>query len=394
MSNTTKTLVVIGAGFAGYWAALAARYAADSWEQDLCIRVVNPTNFMTMRPRLYEADPASMTTPLLPLFDVVDVEWVPGTVSKIDSTNHLVTLEDGTQMSFDSLVLTAGSQFLPPPIEGIKDYAHQIEDLGSAVELEKCLKQLAEDQSPLTIVILGAGFTGIELACELRSRLALLGNEAWATEAEITLLDSADVVGTTLGKGLEDKLTAALEKWNITIYLGRSIQKITKDQVELDDGRRLQAKVTVACVGSRANRLTETLSSELDNKGRLVVDQYLAVSKTIFSAGDCASALADGEHRALMSCQHAMPMGRFAGYNAAAAIFGKSPIHYEHPSYITCLDLGPNNALVTRGWGRAVEAKGEPAKQQKIFINTVVIYPQLDTRENMLAAAQPLVPNY
>ncbi len=390
----TKTIVVVGAGFARYWAALAARYAAETWGEQLSIRVINPTDYLTMRPRLYEADPATMTTPLLPLFDIVDVEWVKGWVNHIDPINNRLTLADGTEVVYNSLVLTAGSQFSSPLIEGVKDHAHHIEDLTGAVALDQRLNQLAVEQTPVSAVILGAGFTGIELACEFRSRLTGLGGEVWATNADITLVDTADIVGKTLGKGLDDKLTTALEQWNVRVRLNTSIKKIASDHVLLEDDSRIAANIVVACVGSKANSLTENLKTdmqlELDDSGRLIVDEYLAISESIFSAGDCAHALVDGEHPALMSCQHAVPMGKFAGYNAIAALFNKPPVRYTHQSYITCLDLGPNDALVTRGFERVVEATGKAAKQQKEYINNVLIYPQLDSRENMLATAEPV----
>jgi NADH dehydrogenase len=143
----------------------------------------------------------------------------------------------------------------------------------------------------------------------------------------------------------------------------------------------------------RASPLTAQLSAERDNLGRILVEPDLRVPGVpeVFATGDTAKAATDGDGNfSLMSCQHARRLGAFAGHNAVADLLGESTLPYDQPSYVVCLDLGPDTAIFTRGWSRLVELTGETAKNVKTEINTVWIYPPQPDRkaayENAFAA--------
>ena len=110
----------------------------------------------------------------------------------------------------------------------------------------------------------------------------------------------------------------------------------------------------------------------------------------VFATGDVALALTDDlDHHALMSCQHALTMGRYAGHNVAADLLGRATIPYRQPFYATCLDLGGWGAVYSEGWDRSVKLVGAEAKALKRMINTSVIYPPPPDRAAALAAADP-----
>ena len=95
------------------------------------------------------------------------------------------------------------------------------------------------------------------------------------------------------------------------------------------------------------------LLAERDNLGRIIVDPDLRVPgcPRVFATGDTAKAATDNDgHFSLMSCQHARRLGAFAGHNAAADLLGEPVLPYDQPSYVVCLDLGPDTAIFTRGW--------------------------------------------
>ena len=128
---------------------------------------------------------------------------------------------------------------------------------------------------------------------------------------------------------------------------------------------------------------------ERDELDRLPTDEMLHVKDVpgVYATGDIARAYVDDDNLALMSCQHAMEMGKYAGYNAARELLGLSLRPYRQPEYYTCLDLGVSGALLTYGWDRQMQKEGEDAKQVKRWINGLGIYPPKGDRATILAAA-------
>ena len=144
--------------------------------------------------------------------------------------------------------------------------------------------------------------------------------------------------------------------------------------------------------GARAHLLAAQIPGTHDHLGRVVADRYLHAPGVadVFVTGDVAHAATDDDgHVAAMSCQHALSLGRVAGYNAAAELVGL-PLHpYSQPKYVTCLDLGPWGAVYTEGWERVVQFSGATAKATKREINTKWIYPPPADRDAAFALAGP-----
>jgi NADH:ubiquinone reductase (H+-translocating) len=114
--------------------------------------------------------------------------------------------------------------------------------------------------------------------------------------------------------------------------------------------------------------------------------------KDIFAAGDVACAVVDDLHSSVMSCQHARPMGRFAGHNVVCDLLGRPMLPLRIDWYTTILDLGPWGAVYTEGWDRRVVAVGAAAKRTKQLINCERIYPPRSRdRRQILDAAAPIV---
>src|SRR4029077_12863248 len=133
----------------------------------------------------------------------------------------------------------------------------------------------------------------------------------------------------------------------------------------------------VWCAGMRASPLTALLPVKRDALGRIPVDHCMRVEglNGVFAAGDVAACLIDGEHPTVMSCQFARPMGRFAGHNVVADLFGERLLPLRIDWYVTVLDLGGWGALYTVGWDRRVFSTGHEAKVIKEMINQKRIYP-------------------
>jgi NADH:quinone reductase (non-electrogenic) len=391
-----NNILIAGGGFAGVWAALVARRSAIDLNRDLSITLVNRENYLTLRPRLYEPDPQRFRVPLRPILETVDITFIEDMITTVNTSRQQATLATETGgLPYDRLILATGSQLAPPPVPGIET-AFNLDSWTAAMEFDSHLSRTMPALKAPVIAIIGGGFTGIEIAMEMRGRIAAASDMATAQAARILLIDRASVVGAELGDNPRPYIEAALAEADIETRLGVSIDAVDKSGLSLSDGTRIDADIVLLASGMRANPLTEKIAAPCDELGRLMVDPDLRVAgfDNVFATGDVAHAETDDAgHTALMSCQHAMTMGRYAGYNAAHDIFGLPTTPYRQERYVTCLDLGSAGAMFTSGWDRVIDKTGMEAKKLKQNINSNIIYPPTGTREDILAAAT-LIPGH
>lgn len=393
-------LIVIGAGFAGMYAALSAarlRELQGVSPDELEIALVAPEPTLVIRPRLYEPKPETLTAPLLDVLSAIDVVYVQGSVETIDTNARslrIVTANgERNSLSYDNLVVATGSRLFRPSIPGLAEHGFSVDTLQDAVALDKHLHGLVTRPSTNgrnTVVVAGGGFTGIEAATEMPARLReIFGKDA---KTRVIIVDRNTAIAPDMGEGPRPVIQDALDKLGVETRLGAGVASVDQSGVTLSNGERIETETLIRAAGIRAAPLTQQIPAERDNFGRLLVDRDLRVVGVagVFATGDAARAACDDiGNYALMSCQHATRMGAFAGNNAAAELLGVRTKPYHQKVYVTCLDLGEAGALFTRGWDRKVEMVGAEAKKTKQEINTVWIYPPKAERAAALASADP-----
>jgi len=393
-------LVIIGAGFAGMYAALSAARLRDIQgvsPEELEIALVAPEPTLVVLPRLYESKPETLTAPLLDVLKAIDVAYVQGSAETVDTksrTVHVVAAGGAKKtLSYDRLVVATGSRLFRPNVPGLAEHGFSVDQLDDAIALDRHLHSLADRPARNgrdTVVVAGGGFTGIEAATEMPARLReILGKD---TRPRVIIVDRNSAIASDMGAGPRPVIEDALRKLGVETRLGAGVASLDKSGVTLSDGEHIETETVIWAAGIRAAPLTAQIPAERDNFGRLLVDRDLRVPSVdgVFATGDAARAACDDTgNYALMSCQHATRMGAFAGNNAAAELLGIPTKPYHQKAYVTCLDLGEAGALFTRGWDRKVEMVGEVAKKTKQEINTVWIYPPKAERAAALASADP-----
>jgi NADH dehydrogenase len=394
-----KDVLIIGGGFAGVWCAAgavrAAREAGVAGE-DLRVTLVSGGDDLVIRPRLYEDAPEGMRVALDRVLGPIGVRRVTATVTGIDTEARTVRAvgRDGEELdlAYDKLVLATGSRLVRPDFPGSQD-VFDVDTLPAAAALDNHLRRLP-DQAPTTTAVYrpgdGAGFTGVEVATSLGERLrAIAAGQGAAGDVRVVLVDRADVVGPELGPGPRPTIDGAIDELKIERRLGRTVASATRQDVTLSDGEVIPAATVVWTAGMAASPLTAQIPGERDRLGRLSVDEHLRVIGVpdVYAAGDTALAAVDEGHTATQSCQHALPMGKFAGHNVAADLLGNALLPFNPDPYVTCLDLGPAGAVFTEGWDRNVALTGQEAKTLKRNINAIWIYPPTDDAEQILAQA-------
>lgn len=388
-----KKIIIVGGGFAGLWSAFSAMRLAKmhNLDNEVEISLINKDAYHGLRPRFYEEKLDNTRIPLEKYLAPLGIHTLIGEVTHIDYPNQKIVINQTETHSYDKFILATGSQLCIPDILGFKEYAFNVDTYQAANKLKAHIASLPKKDKygRYTIAVAGGGFTGIEAATSFMDRLKKI---APCHEARVIVIDRSQVAS-QFSPAAQKVIFTAFNEMGIEFISNAQIQRIASDHLELTSGEIIATQTLVWTAGMQSNPLARKFGIALDYHGRLPVDRYLRIQgiTDCFAAGDVAAATVDGKNTSLLSCQHAMPQGRFAGHNAVADLFGNELLMYEQLKYVTCLDLGSWGALYTEGWNQEVIHVKEAAKKIKLFINHDRIYPPAAGDINkLLTAAEPV----
>ena len=399
----TQRIVVLGAGFAGLWSAVGAARAVEIHGiEDVEILVIDKSNQHSIRVHNYEADLGDTRVRLASVLDPIGVRHLQAEISDVDVAGRTVTCTSRTGrqvVPYDRVVFALGSRLVRPPISGLDTCSFDVDTYDAGQRLNAhiaALPSAAATPGQYTVLVVGAGLTGIETAAEMPGKLyAALGPQrSKEVKARVIIADRQPWIGSDMGESARPVIAEALQSLGIETRTGVSLAAVDHDGATLTTGEHIPAATVVWCAGMQADPLTARFPVERDRLGRLPVDEFLRIKglNDAFAAGDAASFLVDGIHQTVMSCQHSRPMGRFAGNNVVCDLIGHAMLALRIDWYTTILDLGPWGAVYTEGWDRKVVSTGMAAKRTKEIINRERIYPpRSGDRDAILEAADPVV---
>ena len=384
-----QQLVIIGGGFAGFWSAMSAvRQGRELKKLDkLKITLISKDEYHGIRPRFYEAELAGTRIPIKDYLDPLKIDLIVGEVSGIDAENRRIFLANGSrEIFYDALIIAAGSRLKAGDIPGIEQ-AFNVDTFQDATRLDQHLRKLSASgfSTPASrnLVVVGGGFTGLEVVTSLPHRVK--AHAPSGAGFNYFLVERSTRLASNYSVDAQRYIADQLKSADIQLLLGEEAETIETGRVVLKTGKSIDTDTVIWTTGLEASPLTTNLKSERDEFGRLGVDNFLRLPShyNIFAAGDVAKVLVDDRNYAPMSCQHAMPQGKFAGHNAVSFMFDSEPLSYLQSQYVTCLDLGPENALLTVGWERDIKMLGPEAKGLKDKIVTQWIYPAQNVEETI-----------
>ncbi|MEU7897369.1 NAD(P)/FAD-dependent oxidoreductase [Nonomuraea sp. NPDC049152] len=366
-------VVIVGAGFAGYQAAKAlSRRMRDSAE----VVVVNPTDYMLYLPLLPEVaagtlDPRTVAVSLTD--KLPGVKLALGSARRINPAAHTLVYRDPEdrewEIGYDRLLLTVGSTHRPLPIEGIAEHGHGVRSLAEALYLrDHVVSQLElaaadddaqERRARCTIVVVGAGYTGTEIAAAgqlMTTQLARDHRRLRDTPVRWLLLDAAPQVLPGMGDRMSAAATRILSRRGVEIRTGTSVRRAGAEGVWLTDDTFVPTRTIVWAVGVRPDPLVAGLGLELTQQGRIKVDEYLNVPghPDIYACGDAAAApdLTRPGGVTAMNGQHAERQGTRAGLNIAASLGLGVAKPYRHHDLGFVVDMA--------GWQAVANPLGIP----------------------------------
>jgi NADH dehydrogenase len=270
--------------------------------------------------------------------------------------------------------VAAGSVNKLLPIPGVTEHAHGFRDLPEAlylrdhitrqIEMADTSDDPQERRARATFVVVGAGYTGTEVAAQgvlytdvLRERHpGLRERPRWL------LLDIAKRILPELDERMSRAADRVLRDRGVDVRLGVSVQEATHEGVRLTDGGFVATRSLIWCVGVRPDPLVEPLGLPTV-RGRLVVDEYLNVPghPEVYACGDVAAVPDPNRPGEVtpMTAQHAQRQGTLAAHNIAASYGQGRRRPYTHRELGFVVDLGGKDAVANP---LNVPLSGLPAK--------------------------------
>src|SRR5690606_32670098 len=237
-------------------------------------------------------------------------------------------------------------------VEGVEEWGLPFKTIRDALRIRNRVLALMESATEETdrrlthVAIVGAGYSGAELAAALADMLGSASREFFpsAPRPAVTLIDAVDRVAPTLTKRLSAAAERALTRRGVDLVLGEKVERLSGHAVQLQSGRSVEAETVVWAAGVRPNPLVEKIGLETD-RGRLVVDSKLRAAPGVFGMGD-AALVPDGRGGiSPPTAQFALRQGRYLGKHLPAILAGDRVPDFKYRNWGELVSLGHRNAV-------------------------------------------------
>ncbi|MER9405574.1 NAD(P)/FAD-dependent oxidoreductase [Mesorhizobium caraganae] len=366
MNETSHHVVVVGAGFGGLELTRALAGAP------VRITMIDKRNHHLFQPLLYQVATTSLATSEVawPIRHLLrkrkDVTTLLGNVTGVDRAGKRVLLEDGSSVSYDTLVLATGARHAYFGHDEWEPFAPGLKTLEDATTIRRrillAFEQAERETDPatrqalLTLVIVGGGPTGVELA----GTIIELAHETLRGEfrnidtrdARVVLVEAGDRILPNFAPVLSDYARKALERRGVTVELGRAVTRLDAEGVVFGD-KHLPARTILWAAGVAASPAGEWLGAPVDRAGRVMVEPDLTVpdSPEIFVIGDTAHVLRPDGKPVPGVAPSAKQEGKHVAATIKARLAGDSaprPFRYKHAGDLAT--IGKWAAAIDFGW--------------------------------------------
>jgi NADH dehydrogenase len=361
--DSTGNIVIVGGGFAGTTLARALERTLPPGRR---VVLVSEESYTTFNPMLAEVVGASVFPEhvVAPIRQMLRTSrFVMGRATGIDRANRRLemdTLAGPQSFNYEHLVLAFGTRANLALLPGLAEHALPLKLVGDAMAIRnRVLQRIARielERDPALrrqlghFVVIGGGFSGVEVAGELADFLACARRfypRVGSDELRVTLLQDSDRLLPELPESLGDRAARSLRERGVDVRLAARALRVDADGVALLDGKVLAAATIVCTIGTRANPLAERLDLPL-HRGRIVTASDLSVpgADGVWAMGDCAlvrnhaadahrppeAGPADPVSYAPPTAQFAVAQARTLARNLIARIEGRPTTPFGHVS--------------------------------------------------------------
>jgi NADH dehydrogenase len=319
-----KKVVIIGSGFAG----LSAAYRLSKRKRDIELTVIDKKQHSDFLPLLPDCLGRGINPDLL-RFNIADLAKDKGFTFIVDEVVRLdlggrKVLARSREYAYDYLIIASGSETNFYGNVNIQNHAYKLDDTDDVVKIDTVVQSNRYN----TFVVAGGGYTGIEVATNIR--LFMKKNKV---NARIIIVERAQGMLGPLPQWMKDFVADNLKRLGIDLLVDSGIERIEGDKVFVARGKLFEKCVVIWAAGVKTSQFIQDLDLEKNPQGRLKVDEYLRINDNCFVAGD-ATLVKSGDIFLRMAVQFAITQGEKAAENVIRTILAK-PLRKYRP-----VDLG------------------------------------------------------
>ena len=365
MSGSTRPkVVIIGVGFGGLF---AARTLAN---KPVDVLLIDRNNFHTFTPLLYQVatsglEPGEIAYPVRGIFGRTrNVRFLMGEVIDIDCAGRAVRVRTNgatRDERYDYLIVAAGSVANYFGHDDIAAHAFDLKDLADSTVLRNhilrqferaaCTEDKGEIEALTTLVVVGGGPTGLEMAGALYELQKHVLQKEYTglgeLETRVILVEAADRLLLSYPERLQEAALRQLRSLGVEVTLGNAVVEAGPDHVRLSDETIIPTHTLIWAAGVKASPLARMLGVELARGGRVPVTPSLQVigRERVYAVGDMAY-LEDGKGQPYpMVIPVAQQQGTLAARNILRDLHGQAPEPFRYRDRGVMATIGRNRAV-------------------------------------------------
>ena len=354
-SKATKPRVVIlGAGFGGLTAARAMAKDAD-------VTLVDRHNFQTFLPLLYQVSTAGLAAdhvvhPIRGALRKSGVKFRMGSPLSVDHKNKTVKLDSSEVLEFDHLIVALGSSTADFGVPGVNEYGMGMKSVNEAINIRASVMRRFEDlcrfedDTRLSIAVVGGGPTGVEMAgalAELKRGPLKNDMKHAADHIDIYLIEAGPRILPMFSDKLSERAESDLRKLGVIVRTNTSVREVQSRKIIVKDGDPIPAEITVWAAGVKGEPTAEILNLPIVGS-RIDVEESLRVNHYphIWAIGDIAGAKgADGRFLPMVA-PVAMQQARFVAKQIVRAHKGEALKAFKYIDKGSMATIGRHKAVV------------------------------------------------
>lgn len=356
----SHSICILGGGFGGLYTALAL--SKLNWEDGQPeIILVDQRDRFIFAPLLYELVTEELQTweiapPYEELLANTGVRFHQSGVENIDIDAHKVSLTDGTDISYDRIVLALGGETPMDMAPGVAEHAIPFRSLEDAYRLKDRLRQLEDsDIEKIRVAIVGGGYSGVEIACKVAEKLGDRGR--------VRIVERADKILATSPEFNQKAAQKALSEKNVWIDYDTTVTEVGADTISLsykDKTDTLPVDIVMWTVGNKVSPALDALDLPRNERNQFIISPELQVLEhsEIFAIGDLADCKDASGKAVPTTAQSALQQADFTAWNIWASLTGRPLLPFKYQHLGEMMTLGRDNATLT---GLGIKLEGNLA---------------------------------